>query len=466
MKQQIVSVSLLCLFAVARSMSSADYSQGFTGKATYYGSTGGAGNCGLDGPVPSQYAGMLPVAINKEQYEGSASCGACISVTGKGTGSGNSPVTGTFLAYVADQCPECPHGNLDLAKDGDGIWDITWKFVECPKGTLEFKFQGSNPYYHKVQVRGVKSPTSRVTIGSVSATRENNDNFWVASPSSGAFDSPVAVGLETVLGEKYTVSVPGYTGVQPGTAMGASPTGAATTTQPRTMPTAAASTRATSPRTSSRTSPQTSRQTVTSSSPTQPRSMPPSTVSTRPVSTAAPSRTVTFPTMSVTTERRSTSASTSATSRSTSMSTSSSSSRTAGAEELKMYIVTAGTDGMSSGMPVEDGSTICPGDMPRGFSIVCRSANTLDGISFYVDNELVRTEYYPPYCIAGDHSSRGARVVRAWDDYPEGEATISCKSKNGAGVTKMVKFGCATRPMRRGRIPPSGDRYGTYPSLG
>lgn len=41
-------------------------------------------------------------------------------------GSGADPVVGTFVAYVNDLCPECAYGAIDLGKNGDGRWDVTW----------------------------------------------------------------------------------------------------------------------------------------------------------------------------------------------------------------------------------------------------------------------------------------------------------------------------------------------------
>jgi expansin (peptidoglycan-binding protein) len=42
-----------------------------------------------------------------------------------------------------------------LAENGDGRWAVDIQAVQCPVGNtkLEYKFQGSNPWYLKIQVR-------------------------------------------------------------------------------------------------------------------------------------------------------------------------------------------------------------------------------------------------------------------------------------------------------------------------
>jgi expansin (peptidoglycan-binding protein) len=214
--QTAAFVSFLTLFlAIAHTVAalSTPYNSPFTGDGTYYGESDG-GNCGLNNPVPSMYAGMVPVAMNKEQYEESAICGACLSVTGTGEGSGANPIKGTFAAFVSDQCPECKRGDIDLAQSGDGRWKVTWEVVPCPGVTMSdivFQFEGSNPYYYKIQPRQMRSPATRVTVGAVECTR-TSDNHFVCQSSAG-FPTTVEVQVWTVLGDHYVNSVTGYSGV-------------------------------------------------------------------------------------------------------------------------------------------------------------------------------------------------------------------------------------------------------------
>lgn len=49
-------------------------------------------------------------------------------------------------------------GSVDLAENGDGRWEVEIQAVQCPVGStkLEYKFQGSNPWYLKLQVRNAR----------------------------------------------------------------------------------------------------------------------------------------------------------------------------------------------------------------------------------------------------------------------------------------------------------------------
>lgn len=82
----------------------APYDETFTGEATYYGTIpDGAGNCAIQPPLPAMYDGMIPVALNNDQYGDSVMCGACIEGEGSGEGAGADPVKGPFKAYVTDR---------------------------------------------------------------------------------------------------------------------------------------------------------------------------------------------------------------------------------------------------------------------------------------------------------------------------------------------------------------------------
>lgn len=50
---------------------------------------------------------------------------------------------------------------MDLYINGDGRWKISFVAVDCPSvageaGNIQFRFQGSNPWYIKLQVRNSK----------------------------------------------------------------------------------------------------------------------------------------------------------------------------------------------------------------------------------------------------------------------------------------------------------------------
>lgn len=160
----------------ATSFIGSDYRRRFYGLATTYGLTT-SGSCGMRGKLPA-YEGMLPVAMNEAQYAGSKSCGACLEMVGTGKGIGTVPVKGRFKAYAHDRCAECKVGGLDLSTTGDGVWKINWRFVPCPKRIPQFFFEGSNPFYKKLQVRGLTFPAATMTIAGRRTVR-SQDNFFV-----------------------------------------------------------------------------------------------------------------------------------------------------------------------------------------------------------------------------------------------------------------------------------------------
>ncbi|PXF45115.1 Expansin-YoaJ [Gracilariopsis chorda] len=204
MNSPVILALALLLAVVANAMSPNDYYRVFHGEGTYYGYTT-RGNCAIRSPMPSMYNGMLPVAINNAQYENSASCGACLQVTGYGQGSGANPIRGTFKAYVHDRCPECKYGDIDLSKGGDGRWRVHWKFIPCPGEFVFFLFEGSNRYYLKLQPRGLKTPVSALSVGGQWGTK-TQDNFYIVQ-NGGGFRFPITVQMRTVLNEWITVQL-------------------------------------------------------------------------------------------------------------------------------------------------------------------------------------------------------------------------------------------------------------------
>lgn len=121
------------------------------GEGTFYGGVaGGQGNCGLDVPLGD----TMHVAMNHVDYDSSNACGACLRVIG--------PKAEVFL-HVADRCPECRPGDLDmtpqaffaLAQERDGRIPLSWQYVPCPAAqgiSIKFKI-GSSAFWSAVQVR-------------------------------------------------------------------------------------------------------------------------------------------------------------------------------------------------------------------------------------------------------------------------------------------------------------------------
>jgi len=162
---------------------------------------------------------IVPVALNSNQYIGdnlSQGCGLCIQLSGTGAGSGASPISKTpFTVFVHDQCPGCATGDIDLSESGDGRWKISWTAVPCPVGSDKFsyKFQGSNPWYIKLQIVGHKLPLSTVTAnigGSYKALSRTQDNFWVISPGS-QIAFPLTIKVTSTSGETVTDKIASIT---------------------------------------------------------------------------------------------------------------------------------------------------------------------------------------------------------------------------------------------------------------
>lgn len=59
---------------------------------------------------------------------------------------------------MSDLCPECKPGDLDMAQNGDGRWQINWYPVQCNVTNTPFyySFQGSNTWYLKMQVSNTR----------------------------------------------------------------------------------------------------------------------------------------------------------------------------------------------------------------------------------------------------------------------------------------------------------------------
>lgn len=100
-----------------------------------------------------------------------------------------------------------------------------------------------------------------------------------------------------------------------------------------------------------------------------------------------------------------------------------------------LFVVSAG-DG-ARGPQLQDGSNICPGDYPAGFSILCVTAGSVRKVTFFVGGQFVKTEYSEPYYIAGDYKGR----VGAWTTFPS-SGVVMCSPSDGSSVSASVSFTC------------------------
>ena len=125
-----------------------------TGIATYYNATGD-GAC-MFGPSPND---LLVAAMNAEEYDHSAYCGAYVRVVG---------AKGTAVVRIVDLCPECKAGHLDLSQEAFALIDdlykgrvtITWQVVSPElNGPIAYHFKdGSNQWWTAVQIRNHRNP--------------------------------------------------------------------------------------------------------------------------------------------------------------------------------------------------------------------------------------------------------------------------------------------------------------------
>lgn len=137
-----------------------------SGKASFYGGNTDGGACSLTGyTLPSGVGGT---ALSSVFWDGSAQCGACISVSGP---------LGSVTVMVVDQCPGgCNSNDLDLFEDyfikvgtkSAGIIDIAWEYIACPITTpLELKNkEGVSAYWFSMQARNVNQPVSKLETSS------------------------------------------------------------------------------------------------------------------------------------------------------------------------------------------------------------------------------------------------------------------------------------------------------------
>jgi expansin (peptidoglycan-binding protein) len=140
------------------------------GIATYYDATG-AGACSFD-PSPND---LMVTALNAEEYNNAAYCGAFVEVYGP---------SGTVTVRIVDLCPECKAGHLDLSYEAFakianpvlGRVSISWRIVSpAINGPIAYHFkEGSNQWWMAVQIRNHRNPITKFEYW--------NGNQWVTVP--------------------------------------------------------------------------------------------------------------------------------------------------------------------------------------------------------------------------------------------------------------------------------------------
>ncbi|SBT52726.1 expansin EXLX1 family cellulose-binding protein [Micromonospora auratinigra] len=171
------------------------------GKATFYDSQGGGGNCSRPAPPADRHY----VALGPQEYAAGAACGGYLDVTGP---------KGTVRVLVMDQCPECEPGHLDLSAEAfariadpvRGVVDVRYRAVLNPPlpGPLTFRIkEGSSQWWFAVLVGDHGNPLRSVEVrqgaGWRAATRQDY-NYWLID--SGAGPGPYTLRVTDTAGHR------------------------------------------------------------------------------------------------------------------------------------------------------------------------------------------------------------------------------------------------------------------------
>ncbi|MGI5246022.1 expansin EXLX1 family cellulose-binding protein [Dactylosporangium sp. CA-139066] len=174
-----------------------------TGQATYYAADGG-GNCSFD-----KVAEPLVVALGNAEYKAGAACGGYLDVKGP---------KGTVRVKVADRCPECAAGHIDLSRQafarigeiGDGIIKVTYSPVTSPSVpgpvTVRVK-EGSSRYWLALRFDNTGNPVASVELQAGAAWKSlgrTDYNYWIAE--SGAGNGPFTVRVTDTAGRRTMLS--------------------------------------------------------------------------------------------------------------------------------------------------------------------------------------------------------------------------------------------------------------------
>ena len=168
----------------------------YTGTATFY-TTGSTSYCSSPFAPDSTHS----AALNAAQYDTSATCGACILITGR---------NGSAIAVVNDLSFSAPANSMDLSADLIPIIDslpeiahIQWKYVGCPvTGNVQIMMDASNPYYAQVRVVNHRYPVRKLEYfdGNVyTVLPKRNDNYFIASTGLG--NGPYSFRITDILGD-------------------------------------------------------------------------------------------------------------------------------------------------------------------------------------------------------------------------------------------------------------------------
>lgn len=175
---RIFLVLAIASLATASMASTLDHDSLRSGRATFYRDKHGRGACALPRPAPWD---SLYAAVGRGDWRNSLACGACALVFGG---------TDSVLVRVADRCPGCKPGGLDLspaafrklAPLGRGRIDISWRFAPCPDSALVLnRTRGSSVHWSSLQAWGLPWPIESLSVlsdsSSIAFKRQRHNHF-------------------------------------------------------------------------------------------------------------------------------------------------------------------------------------------------------------------------------------------------------------------------------------------------
>ncbi len=174
-----------------------------TGTATHY-VLSGTGNCSY----PSPPANGLFVALSPSEYDGAATCGEYVEVSGP---------DGSVTAEVIDQCPPCAAGHVDLSETAfariaplsAGLVPVSYRPLTDPAlpGPVSIRVkEGSSAYWLALLAGNTGNPLASVQVEDAAGTWHElaraSYNYWIAA--SGAGPGPFTVRLTDTAGHQVT----------------------------------------------------------------------------------------------------------------------------------------------------------------------------------------------------------------------------------------------------------------------
>jgi expansin (peptidoglycan-binding protein) len=176
-----------------------------SGQARYYSFGQGVACSFPDLPLDGFYVG-----VSTQEYRTADLCGAYLDVHGP---------RGDVRALIADRCPGCAPGQLDLstaafeqiAEQSDGVAQIGYSVVRDPDPAPELVYEvkpDSSAQWLAILVSGTGNPIQRVAIrpstgGRWQELNRRMDNFWTIS---GAGPGPFSARVVDVYGHQVEVS--------------------------------------------------------------------------------------------------------------------------------------------------------------------------------------------------------------------------------------------------------------------